>query len=480
MARLLGDLTKNSFHLSCVRSVSLVAISVSSIAATITIALLLQLRMTLATQRAATRQSRMAIEEMSKALQSVTDAETGVRGYILRNSLASQTRDNYLEPFERAKKNLPGNLARLQRLINRDRAQVKRYRKMDKAIRDRMKKLDAVLRVFEQSGMRQLPVLLDEGKREMDAFRAIQGEMESVEYRKREEAIEEYYASQARQAQLVNVLGVLTGVIFAIVVGEIWITLRREEARVVTAEKEAQAAHSDIQMLENAAEARAKTAAALAHDIKHWLQPIQFGADMIEMYAESRPQRVPKWIERIKVGVAAIDRLAKDTVLIFQADAGQLKVRREPVNLVQLITTAIGDIETSKHPISFAIVGAPEVLLLDRDLIERAVRNLLNNATKYSPNGGRIHVQLKFTEDISIFVADQGIGIPEEKRGSLFQEFHRAENVGAIPGSGLGLAVVRAAAIVHGGDVSVESKSGLKLDGIEGEFCTIFELRLKR
>ncbi len=89
------------------------------------------------------------------------------------------------------------------------------------------------------------------------------------------------------------------------------------------------------------------------------------------------------------------------------------------------------------------------------------INNLIHNAQKYSPEGSDVAVTLEFTKDvIKISVKDQGIGIPKQDLGSLFHPFHRASNVKAIPGTGLGLIIVKRAVEAHGGTIKVASTEG--------------------
>ena len=94
--------------------------------------------------------------------------------------------------------------------------------------------------------------------------------------------------------------------------------------------------------------------------------------------------------------------------------------------------------------------------------MERILTNLLVNAIKYSPDRGRIQVCIKEEGDDAILaVSDQGLGIPDEDRDRIFERFHRGANVvGRIPGTGVGLAAVRALVREHGGTISVDSEFG--------------------
>jgi signal transduction histidine kinase len=96
----------------------------------------------------------------------------------------------------------------------------------------------------------------------------------------------------------------------------------------------------------------------------------------------------------------------------------------------------------------------------DVEQLDRVLVNLLSNAVKYTPRGGSVALALACLADMAVLtVADTGIGIPEKDQGPLFTRFFRASNAveAAIPGSGLGLSIVRTIVANHHGDISVQS-----------------------
>jgi two-component system, OmpR family, sensor histidine kinase MprB len=95
----------------------------------------------------------------------------------------------------------------------------------------------------------------------------------------------------------------------------------------------------------------------------------------------------------------------------------------------------------------------PWALMGDSTALERAVLNLLDNAAKWSPPGGRVRVQMRQIDEWSVVleVADAGPGIPEQDLPHVFDRFYRADTSRTMPGSGLGLAIVRQVALRHRG-----------------------------
>jgi signal transduction histidine kinase len=99
---------------------------------------------------------------------------------------------------------------------------------------------------------------------------------------------------------------------------------------------------------------------------------------------------------------------------------------------------------------------------MDKKLLRRCMSNLLSNAIKYSPPDSLIQVELLSDGDEMTFrVKDSGIGIPEQDQQFLFEAFHRASNVGHVPGTGLGLVIVRQSVEAQGGTIACESEVGI-------------------
>ncbi|NEO48782.1 MAG: sensor histidine kinase [Moorea sp. SIO4A3] len=96
---------------------------------------------------------------------------------------------------------------------------------------------------------------------------------------------------------------------------------------------------------------------------------------------------------------------------------------------------------------------------MDKKLLRQILENLLSNALKYSPNGSMVELKLTCSANQAIFkISDQGIGIPEEDQGLLFETFHRGTNVGTITGTGLGLAIVKKCLDIYQGQIDLESE----------------------
>ena len=109
----------------------------------------------------------------------------------------------------------------------------------------------------------------------------------------------------------------------------------------------------------------------------------------------------------------------------------------------------------------FTAQGDLENIPIDAELLQHVLTNLLSNAIKYSPAGEDIIFNLTRLDDQVLFqIKDHGIGIPEEDQKQLFEPYHRAQNVGIISGTGLGLKITKDCVDLHGGRIEVKSIEG--------------------
>lgn len=163
--------------------------------------------------------------------------------------------------------------------------------------------------------------------------------------------------------------------------------------------------------------------------------------------------------------------LLNEILLIGKGEAGKIRFNPAPLDLVKFGNNLTEQIKISageKQTINFVYgelsIGkeTEELPLMDERLLQRILTNLLSNAIKYSPKNSLIELKLTCENgQVTWEVKDEGIGIPPEDLKKLFATFHRAKNVGKIPGTGLGLAVVKQSVDVHGGEITVESKVGI-------------------
>jgi len=158
--------------------------------------------------------------------------------------------------------------------------------------------------------------------------------------------------------------------------------------------------------------------------------------------------------------------LLGDLIELSRAQANRLALNLEPVAIKSITKSVVGKLEQQTTAHRFVIGLPPRLPKVQADpvRIERILHNLLENAVKYSPQGGEIRVFAKRDKNnLVIGVSDQGIGISQSDQIRLFKPFERLENrdIEEIKGAGLGLMVCRRLVEAHGGRIWVESQKGL-------------------
>ena len=203
-----------------------------------------------------------------------------------------------------------------------------------------------------------------------------------------------------------------------------------------------------------------------SHEFRTPLTAILSSVDLLRSYrhrlSESEQDELLASTEK---GVARMTHLLERVLLIGQADAERLAFSPQPVDLSVCVKQVVADLVTQYpdvcHRLRTRLPKGDPVACLDDSLLRDVLGNLLNNAVKYSPEGGDIELAVLPSEKGWMFtVTDHGIGIPEHELPHVFESFHRASNVGAISGTGLGLAIVKRAVDLHRGQLSVTSHGG--------------------
>lgn len=161
-----------------------------------------------------------------------------------------------------------------------------------------------------------------------------------------------------------------------------------------------------------------------------------------------------------------LTRLVDSLLFLSRAESGRQKLQREEFDLVQLAQEAVSVMTVLAEEKQQRIeIGAGDIVTVraDHGLISQAIYNLLDNAIKFSPNGGRIFVEVghRTANEVFLSVSDNGPGIPESEREKIFERFYRSEERNRhTGGAGLGLAITRWAVGANDGSIEVVSHEG--------------------
>lgn len=202
----------------------------------------------------------------------------------------------------------------------------------------------------------------------------------------------------------------------------------------------------------------------LAHEMRTPLTSIKgYSTALLMEEAVFPPEKRREFLEIIDTECDILEELISDYLESSIIDAGMLKITPQPVRLPQLVLKSVEEVERRfpKHSIIVDIPSKFPLIEADADRILQVLRQLLDNAAKYSPEGGMIVVQGRIAGNMVIIsVADEGVGIAPEDLNHLFDRFFRAtSNSGShIIGTGLGLPISRAIIEAHGGNIWAESQ----------------------
>jgi signal transduction histidine kinase len=205
----------------------------------------------------------------------------------------------------------------------------------------------------------------------------------------------------------------------------------------------------------------------LAHEMRTPLTSIKGYSTallMEDVIFSSETQR--EFLQFIDAECDVLETLIHDFLESSLIDAGMLRLEVQPVKLPPLLKSVVDDIARRTQVHRFVVDFSKRFPILDADpdRIAQVLRNLLDNAVKYSPEGGLIVVRGELrAEEVVVSVADQGVGLTPEHLNRLFEKYFRARSGPArhVAGTGLGLRIARAIVEGHGGRIWAESQLGV-------------------
>ncbi|MEF9994965.1 MAG: ATP-binding protein [Burkholderiaceae bacterium] len=213
-------------------------------------------------------------------------------------------------------------------------------------------------------------------------------------------------------------------------------------------------------------DAQRRFAADAAHELRTPLTALTLQIQLAERAAT--PEDRARSFTRLKEGVKRATRLVQQLLTMARLDPDAADKPTERVDLDRLAASVADELHPladQKH-ITISTQLAPAAVLGAEDALRLLANNLVDNAIRYTPEGGRIELRVRQEDDQSVLeVADNGPGVAPEERGRVFDRFYRALGT-AAPGSGLGLAIVHQVAAMHGG-------FALLTDGLDGRGVTL-------
>jgi len=222
---------------------------------------------------------------------------------------------------------------------------------------------------------------------------------------------------------------------------------------------------TDVTDFVTALEAKDVFIATVSHELR---TPLTTIAGFLELILEHRDELDPAvvgWLAIIGRNIERQQMVVRDLLAAASSRRTALTITRVPADLGRVAAeaaVALGPEADQKH-IVISVRALPTPGVLDPLRLAQVAENLLSNAVRYTPDGGRVAIEARDAGDmLELIVRDTGVGIEEEDQRRLFDEFFRSASARAssIRGVGLGLAVVRSIVDAHGGEVHLESEPG--------------------
>ena len=206
----------------------------------------------------------------------------------------------------------------------------------------------------------------------------------------------------------------------------------------------------------------------VSHDFRTPLSTIMLAAKSLLRKEDTlKPERLREYLGIIVDQAGKLSTLAEDTLSIAKIEAGQLNYQFKIVNVESVIQEALTMVKiSSRHNFTSTVDLNCSYVRGDQNKLRQVLQNLISNAVKYSPAGGAITVTVvshdQQPDEVLFSVSDQGLGIPTEYMGKLFQKYSRVDAGEAvkIKGTGLGLWICREIIKAHGGRIWVDSEVG--------------------
>lgn len=235
-----------------------------------------------------------------------------------------------------------------------------------------------------------------------------------------------------------------------------------QQVEVEGADEVAELGHAFNRMLtalESSRERQSRLIADAGHELRTPLTSMRTNVELL--VADEKSGMLPAGargdiLRDVAAQLGEFTQLVGDLVQLSRED--HMQAHPEPIDLRDVIESALARVKRRGPGLVWDVELAPLYLVGEPDALERAITNLLDNAVKFSPPGGTIHVHL---DGDRLRIADQGPGIADEDLPHVFERFYRSDKARTTPGSGLGLSIVAQTIQAHGGVV----KAGRSAEG---------------
>ncbi|MEM9216484.1 MAG: hybrid sensor histidine kinase/response regulator [Cyanobacteria bacterium P01_F01_bin.150] len=206
--------------------------------------------------------------------------------------------------------------------------------------------------------------------------------------------------------------------------------------------------------------------ATVSHEYRTPLATILTAASTLEQhYDQLSEEKRLRFLKMIQMKARHMTTLVNDMLAVHQFELDPSQFQPAPINMLPFLADIIEgyrekvqDTHPNRYEFRFSVAGRISSIWGDGGMLRIAIDNLLSNAVKFSLDGGLIDISVNGDgKGITLTIGDNGIGIPENDQPMIFQSFSRANNVGTVAGTGIGLSIVKACVDFHGGTILLDS-----------------------
>jgi len=222
----------------------------------------------------------------------------------------------------------------------------------------------------------------------------------------------------------------------------------------------------DVTLERDEKRSREEFVAKMTHDLKSPLTVLQGYVQAIKlgMWGDIHP-KLQKTLEDMERSGKSLYFMIEDLLDVYRLEMGLVQIKRLPCDLSELLENCCHDraLEASEQGVSLIlkISGKLQKVELDAKQFSRVFANIVGNAVKFTPRGGKVTVTARIRgENFQVSVKDSGIGIAKQDQSLIFKKYYRTEQAAGFKGSGLGLALSKEIVEAHGGTIDVESVVG--------------------
>ena len=225
----------------------------------------------------------------------------------------------------------------------------------------------------------------------------------------------------------------------------------------------------------------------ISHELRTTLAGIKALVDTLRDGALDDPPAAKRFLDRMDGEVDALTQMVKELLELSRIESGHMPLRLRPTAVTEVILPSVERLEPQAERAGLTVethLPADLALVLaESERVQQVVTNLVHNAIKFTPKGGRIDIAARQREDkVVVSIRDTGVGIPPDDLPRIFERFYKADRARSGGGTGLGLAIAKHIVQVHGGEIWAESpwidpETGERRQGSEFHFSLLLAER---